>query len=100
MRENPPCGREPASTSQPAPGFKLSTWSNDVSLKHLLPEILSQPFPAEGVISSLTWEHPSMPMTHQGVTMGITPATLQDAELLKGGVGDLLVSILTTQQGT
>ena len=100
MRENPPRGREPASTSRPTPGFKLSSWSNDVSLKHLPPEILSQPFPAEGVISSLNWEHPSAPMTRQGVTVGISPAALQDAELLKGGVGDLLVSIPTTQQGT
>ena len=50
-------------------------------------------FPEEGMISSDL-------LRYQGKTMGITPTSLIDVELLKGRVSNLLVSIPTTQLGT
>ena len=39
-------------------------------------------------------------LRYQGMTMGVIPASLLDAELLEGRVSDLLVSIPTTQLAT
>lgn len=50
-------------------------------------------FPEEGMTSSNL-------LRYQGMTMGVIPASLLDAELLEGRVSDLLVSIPTTQLAT
>ena len=39
-------------------------------------------------------------LRYQGMTMGVIPASLLDAQLLEGRVSDLLVSIPTTQLAT